>query len=367
MAEKEYFQIKNESYSTIPFVRDRQDEMYLSVVKKELQEVIERSKSYSSAKERVGKVLNEVYKHQKLENKKSPESLIEFVDEALQDKFNRKDKFEYVPEKSMDLDVQVNRYSILPFVKKRQLELNEDLIIKGSKILEMSGNELVKAYISELETAKEEGRKPYRTILDAIEKRKIELVQNSKGTIGRLTSINKGVLDSREAEMLSRAKHNLQLLVFSVKGDMDYSKSSKTRESELESEISIVKFCDKTWQIKDNPVSMKKFIEKELERLAEEMSNQTEYMEFLSKKLTKEEQQEKIELDKTRQWQEKRLKEIKETAEKISKPTLESDRIKTITENAIKERQAKEDRERFGDDDIFENGGSISDRAGVSK
>lgn len=71
---------------------------------------------------------------------------------------------------------QVEKYSLLPWVKKQQKAFNEQLINRAGEILRMGGQELGDAYVQELRTAKEESRRPYKTILDAIERRQTELI-----------------------------------------------------------------------------------------------------------------------------------------------------------------------------------------------
>lgn len=353
------FEILNENYSTIPFIIEKQDKMYLDLVRKQILEVVKEGNSSSQVEKDLKQLLNKVYNHQKLQNRRMPTDLIEFIDEAIKKEFDVKKDFSYTPEAVNSVRNEVDKYSVLPFIKNKQIALNGALISRSREILTMTGNQLVDAYIEELEAARQEGRKPYKSILDAVTKRRLELVETSKAVVNRLTSQIYGTLNERDRQMLSRANENLELLEFATKSETDFSRSPKLRGMELENEIKIVKFHKNTRGL--GPVSMKKFIEKEI-GLIDGKTDLKIYENFLQKLLKEMEVEAKKDIEKASEAEAARLKQIEEVHAKMFPQTVDDTNLK----NRIAAAEAEENRKNFPMAD-FETGGSISDRAGTFK
>jgi hypothetical protein len=364
MAKKSDYDIMNTAYSSIPFVRNGQNKLYLEVVDREILDIVSQANNGIKAREQLTKFLNKVYMHQKLENQKLPEDLVELADSELRRKFKSEEEFTYEPEQVLELSTEVNKYSVLPFVKKKQAMLNEDLIYKAKKILEMNGVELTKAYIQELEAAKQEGRKPHKTIVEAIDKRKAECIATSREVKNRLDGIK--VFSERQSLQYNLAKANLSTLRFNIKYATEYTNNTKNREQELQAETDIVKFYDKTSGIYESNVSMLHFIKKELETLSSSERYTNGYYEFLSAQLPELEAKCAAEVNESRKKEEKRLEQLAEQEKKITQPSMEKDRMEILDENRANSNESEDERRKDPDyTQVLDHGGSISDRAGV--
>lgn len=181
--------ILTRAYSAIPFVRDKQNKLYIDAVKRQINNIAAgQSILDTDAREQMISLYKSVLKHQKLENMSYA---------SLQKEFERYIKREMEHQDLKDYRATISsmrgvEYSILPNVKKRQREQYARVMDFGFKVKEMNPEELHEAYMSELRDAERQRRKPNSLLMSIIRVRRNEIKsqkQYSENSIELMESI----------------------------------------------------------------------------------------------------------------------------------------------------------------------------------
>lgn len=276
MANRVNSEIKRKQYSSFRFFAKQQDEIYKDVIKGEIKEIIRDGSSMSDIKPKLNELLDTVSKHQFLENMGTTltEELISYANDQL--KKQAMGSFNYTPSKTMGDRTEINRYSILPWVKKKQYTINVKALAQREEILKANSRTLLELYTKELDAARIEGRKPYTTVLEALQQRQEELLKTAKGICD--ANETQHYVDPSLKAKYGDAKDTSTFLDFPIQSIYYYSGNSRIRETQLLNQKRIANFKSNALFDLSPATSAFKVIDKTIEGLKPEFE---EYKKFL--------------------------------------------------------------------------------------
>jgi len=165
-------EIKKQVYSEFPGKASRQDRDYTNVILGEIKS-IEKNYSGLTKQQKLQKLYGDVWKHERLEGLPVPEPILTALTKA-----NGK-KIELPEELHVASAFTVAKYSIIPQVKAKQIKQNKDLLSTMIRYGSFGENDMIKKYRELLNASIKSGKPIDENKLEALRKRKAELVDEA--------------------------------------------------------------------------------------------------------------------------------------------------------------------------------------------
>lgn len=293
MATKKYDSYK-ERNTNFAFVRRTQNKLYMQELEAKIDSMLEdRSFKYYGYNvwDEIEKVLREAFYHQKLENRPLPTKLLLKVNEE----FNRRNGFDYSRgdrikiDPALRIENPIQKYSAVARVRNKQKQFNGKMHDKIEDVFRYRTG-LERLYLQELKEARAENRKPHAFILEAIKKRRSELLDWSSSVINRLSIKPEKQWTERDVKSYDEAQRiNRVLSILTIKDAKSYSWNPLTRNKELDNQIKIVEFkrdyeCEKnSWSSSKQEIA--KEIDDELLKVGKKDGEYKEYLEALKEEM----------------------------------------------------------------------------------
>lgn len=329
-------------YSVLPWKRAKQEEIYTNSILNK----ISRFRKKNVSDETYKNLYKDVYRHQLLENGKVDKKIVEAIKKEVGEL--------EVPNFS---ELEFDKYSVLPFVKKKQHAENTRILATFEKIEnEKSPEKILSMYITELKSSINERRMPDLKLLDMIQSKKNRMVNLANSYVATHMKSDGTTQAGRLSDsVLSSHISVIETLKGIPMSDINFARNVQKREVQIQDRLDLIKFISNHREIEKNNFTNFDIFKETRNNMINSGNLEGEFYNFVAKRYSE-----------LRKYKEDKLKEQIESAKQAQNAALVAKHQEEFRKFVAEEKEMEEWAQRISDRNMkIEEGVKTGDLSGV--